>query len=47
MFTNSNEIDSFVDGIQRVKTANDDREFQRAVHGLCEYMKERQCKKNC
>lgn len=39
MFTNSNEIDSFADGIQSVKTTNDDREFQRAVYGLYEYMK--------
>lgn len=42
MFNNSNEIDSFVDGIQRVKMANDDREFQKAVHSLCEYMKQQQ-----
>lgn len=42
MFESSIEIRSFVEGIQRTKLANDDREFHKAVFALSKYMKQQQ-----
>lgn len=42
MFNTPIEIRSFVEGIQLIKTANNDNEFHKAVFSLSEYMKRQQ-----
>ncbi len=46
MFTNG-YLESFVDGIQRIKNSQDDREFQRNVNLISDYMKKQQMSLEC
>lgn len=40
-------IESFVDGIQRIKNSQDDKEFQRSVNLISDYMKKQQVSLEC
>lgn len=42
MFGESLEINNFVEGIQRVKNASNDREFHIAIRAISDYMKKQQ-----
>lgn len=46
MFTNG-YLESFVDGIQRIKNSQDDREFQKNVNLISDYMKKQQMSLEC
>ena len=40
-------IESFVDGIQRIKNSKDDREFLRSINLISDYMKKQQMSPEC
>ena len=40
-------IESFVDGIQRIKNSQDDKEFRRNVNLISDYMKKQQMRSEC
>lgn len=44
---NNGYIESFVDGIQRIKNSQDDKEFQRNVNLISDYMKKQQMRSEC
>lgn len=44
---NNGYIESFVDGIQHVKNSQDDREFQKNVYLISDYMKKQQMPLEC